>query len=161
LQEGVKKKKKKRKFDVTLIASLLNYQIGQQTKFYLFADQVVDIDYLKLLAKNQEEEKNYTYDENKVCVFKGFKFINQVTHRIDNKCIEIHSEEADKPFENMEQIINMILSLGDYQLMEIANSLQLFWSNILKYKNTIKAQSEDELFKLHKIERDNASNELF
>jgi hypothetical protein len=74
---------------------------------------VVDIDYLKLLTKSQEEEKNYTHDENKVCVFKGFKFINQVFHRIDNKCIEIQSEEADKPFENMEHIINLILSLGD------------------------------------------------
>jgi len=45
--------------------------------------------------------------------------------------------------------------------MEIANSLQLFWSNILKYKNTIKAQSEDETFKSHMVERDKASEELF
>ena len=70
------KNKKKRKFDATFITSLLNYQIGEQKKFYLYADQVVDIDYLKLLVKNQEEEKTYTHDENKVCVFKGFKFIN-------------------------------------------------------------------------------------
>jgi len=45
--------------------------------------------------------------------------------------------------------------------MEIANSLQLFWSNILKYKNMIKEQSEDELFKNHMVERDKASNEIF
>lgn len=81
---------------------LLNYQPGEQTKFYLFADRVVDIDYLRRLSKNQEEEINYTKYNKRVSVFKGNKIVKYISHRIDNKCIEIIPEEINKPLENFE-----------------------------------------------------------
>lgn len=43
----------------------------------------------------------------------------------------------------------------------MANNLQHFWDNISKFENMIKAQSEDELFQFHMVEREKASNEMF
>ena len=125
----------------------------------MFAEQVVDIDYLRLRVQNEGD--TYTNDENKVQLFREFKFINQVLHRMDNKYIEIFLEEMDKHLPNIDHIVSMIRSLGDRNILEVAKDLEFYWSFIKNYMNDIKFQSKDEIFKIHAAQREKTSNQWF
>ncbi|KAL4469905.1 hypothetical protein ABPG72_006545 [Tetrahymena utriculariae] len=115
------------------------------TKFYIYTDIVIDIDYFK----NYSQKEIYINENKLQQIQKGFRFINQIFHRFDNKFIEIDLEFFPSKLNNIEQILFMLKSLGDSNLLVIINQLQQLWDTIQEFKTLLKSESQDPLFKAH------------
>ncbi|EWS72420.1 hypothetical protein TTHERM_000773309 (macronuclear) [Tetrahymena thermophila SB210] len=135
-----------------------NY-FSSKSKFYLFADQIVDLNYMRSIIKNEEED--YLKEQQKICIYKSMKHIQNIIHRIDNKFIVIQNELIEKYMDNVDHITQMLQSLNDQTLFKFSQNIQCFWQNLQTYRKTIKQETEDKLFKSHIFERTTAGELLY
>ena len=49
---------------------------------------------------------------------------------MNTKYIEFLLEDISKPAQNVDQIVQLLLSLGDITLKQMADKFQVFWDNI-------------------------------
>ncbi|KAL4461501.1 hypothetical protein ABPG74_016125 [Tetrahymena malaccensis] len=149
-QVQIKSKKNvqlKKKYNEYLTNKYLDGQklFSANTKFYIYTDIVIDVDYFK----NYSQKELYLNENKLYQIQKGFRFINQILHRFDNKFIEVDLEFFPSKLNNIEQIIFMLQSLGDCDLLPIITYLQQLWDTVEEFKILLKQESQDPLFKKH------------
>ncbi|KAL4459754.1 hypothetical protein ABPG73_010618 [Tetrahymena malaccensis] len=126
-------------------------------KFYLFLDQMIDMEYFE----NLKSPANYLENSQCVQLTKGFRMINQITHRIDNKFIEVDMEYLARQPQSIEYIIQMLQSLGNKDLIKYVNCLIEFQKNIDTCQLLIKQQALNMNFLEYRLERKKAADEQF
>ncbi|KAL4462766.1 hypothetical protein ABPG72_015021 [Tetrahymena utriculariae] len=132
-----------------------NY-FSSKSRFYLFADQLVDLNYMRSIIKNEQED--YLKEQQKICIYKSMKHIQSIVHRIDNQYIIIQSELIEKYMDDVDHITQMLLSLNDQTLFQFSQNIQCFWQNLQNFRKTIKHDSENQFFKSHIFDRTIASD---
>ncbi|EAS04399.2 hypothetical protein TTHERM_00614750 (macronuclear) [Tetrahymena thermophila SB210] len=126
-------------------------------KFYLFLDQIIDLDYFT----NIKYPNEYIQNNFSVQLTKGFRLINKVLHRIDNKFIEVEIEYLTRQTQSIDYIIHILKSLGNQDLIKYINYLSEFQQNINICQNLIQKQSLAQDFIQNRLEREKAANEKF
>ncbi|EAR98704.1 hypothetical protein TTHERM_00582080 (macronuclear) [Tetrahymena thermophila SB210] len=147
----IKNKNKKKQAEYLFINKYLNGQklFSANTKFYIYTDIVIDIDYFK----NYSQKETYINENKLQQIQKGFRFINQIFHRFDNKFIEVDLEFFPSKLNNIEQILFMLKSLGDSNLLIVISQLQQLWNTVQEFKILLFQESQDILFKKHYKDR--------
>ncbi|EAS01900.2 hypothetical protein TTHERM_00787060 (macronuclear) [Tetrahymena thermophila SB210] len=126
-------------------------------KFYLFLDQMIDLEYFE----NLKSPGNYLENSECVQLTKGFRLINQITHRVDNKFIEVDMEYVTRQPHSIEYIIQFLQSLGNKDLIKYVNCLLEFQKNIDNCQQLIKQQALNMNFLEHRLERKKAADDQF
>ncbi|KAL4433380.1 hypothetical protein ABPG74_017484 [Tetrahymena malaccensis] len=126
-------------------------------KFYLFLDQMIDLDYFE----NINTPNEYIYNNQSVQLTKDFRILNKVLHRIDNKFIEVEIEYLARQTKSIDYIIHALKSLGNQDLIKYANCLSEFQKNINLCQQFIKEQSLQLDFIQNRLQRGKAANEKF
>ncbi|EAS04401.2 hypothetical protein TTHERM_00614770 (macronuclear) [Tetrahymena thermophila SB210] len=131
--------------------------LGLNKKFYLFLDQMIDLDYFA----NIKSPNEYIQNNCSVQLTKGFRFLNKVLHRIDNKYIEVEIEYLDRQTQSIDYIIQILKSLGNQDLIKYISCLSEFQKNIQNCKKCIQKQSLKLDFIQNRLQREKAANEKF
>ncbi|KAL4477011.1 hypothetical protein ABPG72_011708 [Tetrahymena utriculariae] len=126
-------------------------------KFYLFLDQMIDLEYFE----NLKSPSNYLENSQCAQLTKGFRFINQITHRVDNKFIEVDMEYLSRQPQSIEYIIQLLKSLGNRDLIKYVNCLIDFQKNIDTCQQLIKQQALNMNFLEYRLERKKAADDTF
>ncbi|KAL4431556.1 hypothetical protein ABPG74_017261 [Tetrahymena malaccensis] len=143
---------KKQKYSEYLINKYLNSQslFLDDTKFYIFSEIILDVNYFKNFSSREQyisETKLQQYQ-------KGFRYINKVTHRIDNKFIEIDTQYFPQKINDIKGIIYMLSSLGDKNILQFIEDLQQFWNIVLQFQAFMKEEHKNVLFQNHFKDRE-------
>ncbi|EAS01898.1 hypothetical protein TTHERM_00787040 (macronuclear) [Tetrahymena thermophila SB210] len=143
---------KKLKYSEYLINKYLNSQslFVEDKKFYIFSEVILDINYFK----NFSQKEQYVHETKLQQYQKGFRFVNKVTHRIDNKFIEIDSQYFPQKLSDIKGILYMLNSLGDQSIQQFIQDLQQFWDTVISFQLLLKEEYKNSLFQKHFKERE-------
>ncbi|KAL4433377.1 hypothetical protein ABPG74_017481 [Tetrahymena malaccensis] len=161
-QRIIMKRKSKNKKQINYETSFITQNNPQKflridKKFYLFLDQIIDLDYFE----NINTPNEYIYNNHPVQLTKDFRILNKVLHRIDNTFIEVEIEYLARQTQSIDYIIHILKSLGNQDLIKYANCLSEFQKNINLCQQFIKEQSLQLDFIQNRHEREKAANEKF
>ncbi|KAL4492914.1 hypothetical protein ABPG72_020693 [Tetrahymena utriculariae] len=126
-------------------------------KFYLFLDQMIDLDYFKDIKSPNE----YIQNNQSVQLTRGFRILNKVLHRIDNKFIEVEIDYLQRSTQSIDYIIYILKSLGNQDLIYYVDYLLEFQKNINDCQQNIQKQSRKLDFIQNRLQREKAANEKF
>ncbi|KAL4477013.1 hypothetical protein ABPG72_011710 [Tetrahymena utriculariae] len=142
----------KQKYSEYLINKYLNSQslFLDDKKFYIFSEIILDINYFK----NFSQKEQYVQETKLQQYQKGFRYVNKITHRIDNKFIEIDTQYFPQILNDIKGILIMLNSIGDRNILKFIEELQQFWNIVTQFQLLLKGEYKNQLFQQHYQKRE-------
>ncbi|EAS01896.2 hypothetical protein TTHERM_00787020 (macronuclear) [Tetrahymena thermophila SB210] len=131
--------------------------LSRQKNFYLYLDQVIDLEFFKNINNKDEYFRNNQHNQ----LYNGLRFINKIEHRLDNKFIELNMQNQEQKVYQIDYFIQFLMSIGNASVLNYVSQLQAFKSSIEKTQKEIQEQIQDPLFQQHQESRKKASQKVF
>ncbi|KAL4477015.1 hypothetical protein ABPG72_011712 [Tetrahymena utriculariae] len=131
--------------------------LSRQKNFYLFLDQVIDLEFLKNINSQDEYFRNNQHNY----LYEGLRFINKIEHRLDNKFIELNMQNHEQKAYQIDYFIEYLKSFGNASVLSYISQLQAFQSSIIQTQKEISEQIGNPLFQKHQERRKTASQKVF
>ncbi|KAL4431558.1 hypothetical protein ABPG74_017263 [Tetrahymena malaccensis] len=129
----------------------------RQNNFYLFLDQVIDLEFFKNIDNKDEYFRNKMHNQ----LYEGLRFVNKIEHRLDNKFIELIMQNQEQKAYQINYFIEYLTSIGNASCLNYISQLQAFQSSIEKTQKEIQEQIENPQFQQHQERRKKASQKVF